>query len=748
MAIKKKFIGADQVDQSKVLLDNNSALRAKNAAGTAVEILKLDGSDSLKLLKIPQVASDPSAADDLVRKAYVDSEISASESGLQSQITTLDGELSSEISRATAAEEALDGRLDIVEPKVTTLESEMDAVEGRATSLEGRMTTAEGDIDSLEGRATSLEGRMDSAESSLATKAATSYVDSQLALKLDSAEVGVSVAQLVSGKIPLTQVPAIAITDVEIVSTVAERDALVIGSGDGEIQEGDVCVVTGESKSYIYTGSAWQELLHPAYDPSGVQSQLDSLDGRLDVAEGDIDSLEGRMSTAESDINAVELSIATEQTARESADSALDGRLDIIEGIGEGSVAKAEQDAKDYADSLIATEQAARESGDNALDARLDVIEGSGAGSVAKAQADAQSYADGLIATEQAARIAGDDALDARLDVLEGSGAGSLAQTLQDSKDYTDSEIAALTTSDIEEGSNLYFTDARAQQASVEDAIQDGVTAKAPSQNAVFDALALKLDTALKGAANGLAELGSDGKIPTAQLPALAITDVHVVANIAARDALVVEEGDVAKVTNAGSGLPKTYIYDGSSWVEIESGSDVDSVNGQTGNVVLDTDDVSEGATNLYFTNARAKSAAVADQLSDGITDVAPSQNAVYDAIQSEQAARVAGDASTLVDAKAYTDAQLDTLVIQQQNYESKTLASGDVTNGYIDVSGPIQGTPWVMVDGIMGRPGTDFTHSGSRITFQSEWAVGGVSALAAGDVVHVFFMKNYNPFA
>jgi len=36
------------------------------------------------------------------------------------------------------------------------------------------------------------------------------------------------------------------------------------------------------------------------------------------------------------------------------------------------------------------------------------------------------------------------------------------------------------------------------------------------------------------------------------------------------------------------------------------SGGAVDSVNGQTGVVVLDSDDISEGATNLYFTDARA----------------------------------------------------------------------------------------------------------------------------------------------
>lgn len=44
--LKKKFIGADQVDGSKIKLDNNQALRARNAANSAdVDLLKLDGSD-------------------------------------------------------------------------------------------------------------------------------------------------------------------------------------------------------------------------------------------------------------------------------------------------------------------------------------------------------------------------------------------------------------------------------------------------------------------------------------------------------------------------------------------------------------------------------------------------------------------------------------------------------------------------------------------------------------------------------
>lgn len=71
-----------------------------------------------------------------------------------------------------------------------------------------------------------------------------------------------------------------------------------------------------------------------------------------------------------------------------------------------------------------------------------------------------------------------------------------------------------------------------------------------------------------KGAPNGVATLGADSKIPSSQLPALAISSVYTVNTIAERDALTVQEGDVAKVlTNP----PETYIYNGTVWVELDT---------------------------------------------------------------------------------------------------------------------------------------------------------------------------------
>jgi hypothetical protein len=133
-----------------------------------------------------------------------------------------------------------------------------------------------------------------------------------------------------------------------------------------------------------------------------------------------------------------------------------------------------------------------------------------------------------------------------------------------------------------------------AAAAIVENAIVDGVLGKAPSQNAVYDALqavytaiALRQLTSEKNQANGYAGLGADGKLLSAQLPALAITDTFVVNSQAAMLALsTAETGDVAVRTD----VSKSFILKGTTystladWQELLTPTDlVSSVNGRTG---------------------------------------------------------------------------------------------------------------------------------------------------------------------
>lgn len=85
--IQKKFIKANAVDESKILLLNDGALRARNAADSAdVSLLKLDASNVLQFLQLPQVPSLPSANADVASKEYVDQEVA----GAQGDVTALE----------------------------------------------------------------------------------------------------------------------------------------------------------------------------------------------------------------------------------------------------------------------------------------------------------------------------------------------------------------------------------------------------------------------------------------------------------------------------------------------------------------------------------------------------------------------------------------------------------------------------------------------------------------------------------
>ena len=104
-------------------------------------------------------------------------------------------------------------------------------------------------------------------------------------------------------------------------------------------------------------------------------------------------------------------------------------------------------------------------------------------------------------------------------------------------------------------------------------------------------------DTAHKGAANGYAELGADTKVPTAQLPAIALTDVYTCANEVCQLALTVEEGDLCIRTDES----KSYValnadnVDMGDWQELLSPTGaVTSVFGRNGVVVAVAGDYNE----------------------------------------------------------------------------------------------------------------------------------------------------------
>lgn len=125
-----------------------------------------------------------------------------------------------------------------------------------------------------------------------------------------------------------------------------------------------------------------------------------------------------------------------------------------------------------------------------------------------------------------------------------------------------------------------------------------------------------KIPTSEKGKPNGVATLGNDGLIPTTQLPSYVddVVEAYVRASgttlstdwLSLTDggaALTPEKGKIYVVISEGNYKNKQYRWTGNTYV-LCNPSDVNSVNGKTGVVVLTQDDIASGNNNKVFTKA------------------------------------------------------------------------------------------------------------------------------------------------
>ena len=80
-------------------------------------------------------------------------------------------------------------------------------------------------------------------------------------------------------------------------------------------------------------------------------------------------------STLQTNINTVSANLSTETSRATAAENALDVRLDVIEGVGVGSVSKAQTDAEAYADAAVLVEKNRAEAAESALDTKIDNLQ-------------------------------------------------------------------------------------------------------------------------------------------------------------------------------------------------------------------------------------------------------------------------------------------------------------------------------------------------------------------------------------
>ncbi|MFB0904159.1 MAG: ice-binding family protein [Nonlabens sp.] len=109
-------------------------------------------------------------------------------------------------------------------------------------------------------------------------------------------------------------------------------------------------------------------------------------------------------------------------------------------------------------------------------------------------------------------------------------------------------------------------------------------------------ALDLKLDSSTLGLANGAASLDANGKVPSSQIPSLSVSSIEVVNSEAAMLALPDVEGTTAIRTDNNKNyiLSQADASNLSNWIQLATpDASIQSVNGQTGTVLLTKADLS-----------------------------------------------------------------------------------------------------------------------------------------------------------
>jgi len=225
----------------------------------------------------------------------------------------------------------------------------------------------------------------------------------------------------------------------------------------------------------------------------------------------------------------------------------------------------------------------------------------------------------------------------------------------------------------------------------------------------------------LRNIPNGFAGLDAGGKVAAAQLPSY-VDDVEEYADFASLPAT----GETGKIYVTLDDN-KTYRWSGSAYVEISSGP-------------ADTDALAEGSTNFYYTEARFN----ASLAGKSTTDLAEGSNLYHTDARARTAAVVNSTAGTETD-QAASVASMKTYVAAQvagatanSDTEVFTLNATDISNGYVDLAQ----TPSDILDvtpkgGVKQEEAVDYTISTNRVTFAGDLS----TLLADGDKLMITYL-------
>lgn len=652
----------------------------------------------------------------------------ASQSDLSALDARVDQAEADILTKASASSvSAIDARLVTAEGEIDSLQSTVAglASSGSLGALELRVGAAEGEIDQLQSEMLQAKADIDAAQSDI------DQLQSEIILKANSSDVSTSLsskADLVGGKIPQSQIPSIAIVDTFEASSEAAMLAL------SSAEQGDVCIRSDLNKTFILASGSydtlanWKELKTPTDAVLSVNGQTGAVSlTKSDVGLGNVDNtsdVNKPLSTAATNALSGKASTSLNNLSSTAVNTSLIPSSDGVTNLGSTTYAW----NNIYANGVVARTKA-------------NTLNVGGSASISSQVTFSVGSADITCATAPGVspnRIV-------YFTVSSGAMPGGLnANTRYFVKTIT---AAVMQVSSVPSGSAITVTSAATGT----------VSAWFPQQTSI--------DSGSYGIVNIAPTIGQMVSIGgTSTIVAISGSGLNISTPVNMQNSITPDSSGVRDLGTSSK-----------VWRENHSRTfwAYDSNNAYKGRVVGDSDglNVSSSTGSKLKLSADQELQITATSVSVG-SAIAMNGNAISglaSPVDASDAATKNFAESKRDEAKSYSDAQLlveknraeqaesaldgrldtvEALQIPKMQYQSKELVSAEDLVS-IDVGAAIIGTPLVMISGVMGRPGVDFTVSGSVITFSGEWLYPtGLSAVELGDVVHVYFMKMAPAFA
>ena len=333
--LQKKFIGDNQVDGSKILLENNQSIKIKDSTGTEVDLVKLGASNEV-LVKGEEVAIKSELTQEIADRISGDS---------------------STLSSANSYADAQD---------VIYLGQAQDYTD---TEIDGLQSFLQGEISSGDA-ATLVSANAYTDQEVLAEETARIAADASLQSQIDAITGGGSGSlAAVQSELDSTQAGAGLGVDGSYTAPVGSN---YLGSATS-LKNADTLL---DSQIKVVADGLAQEVSDRQSAVSGLQTQIDNVLSNVDGSALDsLTEIVSAFQAADASLNGAITSLSTglsadidaEEAARIAADSALQGEIDAEE------VARAAADTT--LQNNINSEASARAAADTALDGRVSVLE-------------------------------------------------------------------------------------------------------------------------------------------------------------------------------------------------------------------------------------------------------------------------------------------------------------------------------------------------------------------------------------